>query len=64
MYVDMAFPIGCSSSCYILESLSTDLEWVARTKLAIPMVHILDDFSAISMKAGGYLPIAEFSKDL
>ena len=43
-YVDLTLPMGCSSSCQIFESLSTAVEWIAKTKLNISLVHILDDF--------------------
>ena len=44
-YVDRCLPQGCASSCKTFEALSTALEWVARSKLAIPnILHILDDF--------------------
>ena len=44
-YVDFSLPIGCASSCNILEALSTVMEGVARNKLVIPnILHILDDF--------------------
>ena len=38
-------PMGCASSCKTFEALNTTMEWVARSKLAIPNIkHILDDF--------------------
>ena len=43
-YVDLALPMGCSSSCMIFEAVSTAVEWIAREKLGIQSVHILDDF--------------------
>lgn len=44
-YVDRCLPAGCASSCKTFEALSTAMEWVARSKLAIPnILHILDDF--------------------
>lgn len=44
-YVDSSLPMGCASSCKILEALSTAMEWVACNKLVIPnILHILDDF--------------------
>jgi len=47
-YYDRCLPMGCSSSCKIFESLSTAMEWIARTKLGIPQIlHILDDFLII-----------------
>ena len=48
-YVDMALPMGCSSSCQIFESLSTAINWIANKKLGINMVHILDDFFLVSV---------------
>lgn len=53
-YVDLALPMGCSSSCQIFESLSTAIQWTAENKLNIRLVHILDDFfiASISEEAG------------
>ena len=31
-YVDLALPMGCSSSCLIFEALSSAVEWMAQTK--------------------------------
>ena len=44
-YRDAVLPMGCSSSCSILEAFSSALEWVAKTKLGVSeMVHYIDDF--------------------
>ena len=53
-YVDRAIQMGCSSSCYLFELVSTALEWIASKKLRIPMVHILDDFflASVSKQVG------------
>jgi hypothetical protein len=53
-YVDLALQMGCSSSCMIFEAFSTAVEWIARQKLNIRVVHILDDFfiSSISKEIG------------
>ena len=60
-YVDLALPMGCSSSCQIFESLSTAVEWIAKTKLGINMVHILDDFFLVSVsKQVGTLQLNSF----
>ena len=55
-YVDLTLPMGCSSSCFIFETLSTAVEWVALTKFSIPMVHILDDFflASVSQQVGSH----------
>ena len=53
-YVDLALPMGCSSSCQIFEALSTAVEWIAKEKLHIKLVHILDDFflTSVSKQVG------------
>ena len=44
-YFDTLLPMGCSSSCNIVETFSTALEWIAKNKLhASAVIHILDDF--------------------
>ena len=48
-YVDLALPMGCSSSCLIFEAVSTAVEWIARNKLNIQSIHILDDFFLVSV---------------
>ena len=37
-YVDLALPMGCLSSCQLLESISSALEWIAQAKLGIALV--------------------------
>ena len=53
-YVDLALQMGCSSSCHIFEAFSTAIEWIAREKLKIENVHILDDFflASVSRQVG------------
>ena len=47
-YVDRCLPMGCYSSCRILEEFSSSLEWIARHKLCVEnIIHILDDFLII-----------------
>ena len=55
-YVDLCMQMGCSSSCQIFESLSSAVEWIAKSKLNIQMVHILDDFflASVSIQTGTY----------
>ena len=55
-YVDLALPMGCSSSCLIFEAVSTAVEWIAKNKLGIESVHILDDFflASVSKQVGSY----------
>ena len=55
-YVDRCLQMGCSSSCQIFESLSTAVEWIAKSKLNIQMVHILDDFfiASVSQQVGSF----------
>jgi hypothetical protein len=44
-YFDQCLPMGCASSCSILEELSCALQWIAHTKGGIThIVHALDDF--------------------
>lgn len=43
-YYDKALEMGLSSACHIFEEFSTALEWIARNKLGIELVHYLDDF--------------------
>ena len=60
-YVDLALPMGCSSSCFIFETLSTAVNWIAEKKLNIPMIHILDDFFLASVsKPIGSLQLNSF----
>ena len=41
-------PLGCSSSCKTFETLSTAVEWIARSKLQIRhILHLFDDFLII-----------------
>ena len=62
-YVDLALPMGCSSSCSIFEAVSTAVEWIARYKLGIQSVHILDDFFLASIsKPVGSLQLESFLK--
>ena len=53
-YVDLALPMGCSSSCMIFEAVSTAVNWIAVEKLGIQTVHILDDFflASVSCQVG------------
>lgn len=43
-YYDKSLEMGLSSACRIFEEFSTALEWIARNKLLIELVHYLDDF--------------------
>ena len=48
-FYDRCMPIGCSSSCRTFETLSTAVEWIARTKMNIDFIlHLLDDFLIIA----------------
>ncbi|PFX34145.1 hypothetical protein AWC38_SpisGene941 [Stylophora pistillata] len=48
-YYDRALPMGCSSSCAILEAFSSALEWLSKHLFnASGVVHILDDFLFIA----------------
>ena len=41
--------MGCSSSCKTFKTLSTAVEWIARSKLQIRhIIHLLDDFLIIA----------------
>lgn len=47
--------MGCASSCRTFEALNTAMEWVSRTKLAIPnIIHILDDFLILEKSHDAY----------
>ena len=43
-YYDRALPMGCAESCRIFERLTCALQWVIKTKGALAVSHILDDF--------------------
>lgn len=44
-YYDCMLPMGCSVSCAIFEELSSAIQWILTSKLAVEhMSHILDDF--------------------
>ena len=52
-YMDAVLPMGCSSSCAIVEEFSTALEWIAKTKLGITeVVHVIDDFLIMARSPG------------
>ena len=42
-YYDSCMPMGCSSSCKTFETFISALEWIARTKFKIHVLHLLDD---------------------
>ena len=48
--------MGCSSSCRPFELFSTAIQWIARHKLGIRSVKILDDFllASVSEKTGTF----------
>ena len=48
-YVDFSFQMRCSSSCMIFEAVSTAMEWIAKSKLDIILLHIIDNFLIVSV---------------
>lgn len=60
-YVDRTLQMGCSSSCQIFEAFSSAIEWIARVKLGIQLVHYLNDFLIIALgKEQGNDGLAQF----
>ena len=48
-YYDTCLPMGSSSSCFLFESFSTALKWIAQSKFGIKnIVKVLDDFLFIA----------------
>ena len=48
-YYDRSMPMGCYSSCWTFEILSTAVECIARHRLRIEFIlHLLDDFLIIA----------------
>ena len=45
-YYDCCMPMGCSSSCKTFEAFSTAVQWIAKNRLSIDLIHLLDDFFA------------------